>query len=200
LDEPFSSLDARMRADLRDGTVDILKAEGLAALFVTHDADEAMAAGDRLALLREGRIIQTGGSAELYDAPVDPEAGRLFGPLNLVPGRVRSGEAQSPLGAVAAENRSEGERVWLAFRPDGAHIGLESVADSALGVVEKVQPSGADMALKVRLAEWPDTALELRNPRDPRVSAGREVWIRLVADRTIVFGGDADGAPSSEGF
>lgn len=72
LDEPFSSLDARLRDRIRDDTLHVLKKVGAATLLVTHDPEEAMFMADRIALMRDGRIVQTGTPRELYCAPQDP--------------------------------------------------------------------------------------------------------------------------------
>ncbi|BBI64129.1 hypothetical protein HSBAA_54350 [Vreelandella sulfidaeris] len=72
LDEPFSSLDARLRDRIRDDTLHVLKKVGAATLLVTHDPEEAMFMVDRIALMRDGRIVQTGTPRELYCSPQDP--------------------------------------------------------------------------------------------------------------------------------
>lgn len=72
LDEPFSSLDARLRDRIRDDTLHVLKKVGAATLLVTHDPEEAMFMADRIALMRDGQIVQTGTPQALYCTPQDP--------------------------------------------------------------------------------------------------------------------------------
>jgi iron(III) transport system ATP-binding protein len=69
LDEPFSSLDARLRETVRDETLAVLRETNATSLIVTHDPEEAMVMGDRVALLRHGRIAQIGTAAEIYRNP-----------------------------------------------------------------------------------------------------------------------------------
>ncbi|WP_341704760.1 ABC transporter ATP-binding protein, partial [Ferrovibrio sp.] len=78
LDEPFSSLDSRLRDQIRDETVAVLKQAGTATLLVTHDPDEAMRMGDRIAIMRAGRIEQLDTPARVYGAPGTPFAARFL--------------------------------------------------------------------------------------------------------------------------
>ena len=71
MDEPFSGLDKRLRDDIRDETLDILKSEETAVLLVTHEPEEAMKMADEIALMRNGEIVQKGAPYNLYNAPVD---------------------------------------------------------------------------------------------------------------------------------
>ena len=79
LDEPFSSLDASLRTHLRADVREVLRAEGTTALMVTHDQDEALSIADLVAVMRGGRIVQSGTPREVYDAPVDLEVARFVG-------------------------------------------------------------------------------------------------------------------------
>ena len=74
MDEPFSGLDDRLRDDIRDETLEILKSEGTAVLLVTHEPNEALRMADEIALMRDGRIVQRGSPYNIYNAPKDLEA------------------------------------------------------------------------------------------------------------------------------
>ena len=78
MDEPFSGLDKRLRDDIRDETLDILKSEETAVLLVTHEPEEAMKMADEIALMRNGEIVQKGAPYNLYNAPVDKELWHFF--------------------------------------------------------------------------------------------------------------------------
>ncbi|MGZ8370686.1 MAG: ABC transporter ATP-binding protein, partial [Caulobacteraceae bacterium] len=69
LDEPFSGLDGRLKAEVRDTTLSALRSAGVATLLVTHDAEEAMMMGDTIALMRDGRILQSGSPRDCYLKP-----------------------------------------------------------------------------------------------------------------------------------
>ncbi|HUD80010.1 MAG TPA: ABC transporter ATP-binding protein [Streptosporangiaceae bacterium] len=88
LDEPFASLDAHMRASVRADVQRICQTAGTTAILVTHDQDEALSMADRIAVLRDGRIVQYAAPADLYRRPADPALARFVGDANLVDGEV----------------------------------------------------------------------------------------------------------------
>lgn len=98
LDEPFSSLDGSLRAEVREDLIQTLRDSGSSAIVVTHDAEDAMIMADDLALMDAGRVIQAGTPHDLYTRPTSVAAARLLGPLNLVEAQVRHGLATSILG------------------------------------------------------------------------------------------------------
>jgi iron(III) transport system ATP-binding protein len=98
LDEPFSALDAGLRAQLRTDVADALYRSGTTAVLVTHDQDEALSMAELVAVLRDGRIVQAADPATLYEQPVDAEVARFVGEANLLPGDVLGSTARSPLG------------------------------------------------------------------------------------------------------
>lgn len=122
LDEPFSSLDARLRDRIRDDTLHVLKKLGSATLLVTHDPEEAMFMADRIALMRDGQIIQTGTPRELYCAPIDPFVVTFFGEVNELSGKVHEGKVRTPVGAVDASWLAEGSEVQIMIRPEALRI------------------------------------------------------------------------------
>jgi iron(III) transport system ATP-binding protein len=86
MDEPFSGLDNRLRDDIRDETLEVLKEEGTAVLLVTHEPDEAMRMADEIALMRDGVIVQRGAPYNVHMRPVDKDAAAFFSDLNIVHG------------------------------------------------------------------------------------------------------------------
>jgi iron(III) transport system ATP-binding protein len=122
LDEPFSSLDARLRDRIRDDTLHVLKSSGAGTLLVTHDPEEAMFMADRIALMRNGRIVQIGAPEELYCRPVDPFVVGFFGEVNVLRGRVHGGRISTPVGTVAANGFAEGEEAMVMVRPEALRI------------------------------------------------------------------------------
>ncbi len=78
LDEPFSGLDARLREQIRDDTLRVLKRSGTATLLVTHDPEEAMFMADRIYLMQAGKVIQSGPPAEVYARPNSEFAAKFF--------------------------------------------------------------------------------------------------------------------------
>jgi iron(III) transport system ATP-binding protein len=129
MDEPFSSLDTKQRDEMRAATLKRLKENGAAVVIVTHDPDEAMRLGDRIALMRGGKIVQEGTPVEIYRAPHDPQAAALFGGANVFHARVTRGMAASPFGAASANGSADGSWVEMIYRP--SMIGVAETGVSA---------------------------------------------------------------------
>jgi iron(III) transport system ATP-binding protein len=122
LDEPFSSLDARLRDQIRDDTLHVLKKVGAGTLLVTHDPEEAMFMADRIALMRDGRIVQMGTPRELYCTPCDPFVVTFFGEVNELDGEVKDGRVQTPVGPVDAGWLADGAQAQVLIRPEALRV------------------------------------------------------------------------------
>jgi iron(III) transport system ATP-binding protein len=122
LDEPFASLDAGLRAQVRDDMLHVLKSSGAGTILVTHDPEEALFMADRIALMRHGRIVQVGEPDELYCRPVSPFVARFFGQVNEIAGVVSGATVATPLGPVAAGSYDEGRRVRVLLRPEAVRV------------------------------------------------------------------------------
>jgi iron(III) transport system ATP-binding protein len=127
LDEPWSNVDPQLRAQLRDEVAAVLRPLRVTALLVTHDREEAFSLADRIALMRDGEIVQVGTPEELYFAPADRWAAEFVGAGNLLPGRAVSGSVETPIGvfpcggeAGEVEVLVRPELIALAPHPDGA--------------------------------------------------------------------------------
>lgn len=131
LDEPFSSLDARLRDQIRDDTLHVLKDVGAGALLVTHDPEEAMFMADRIALMRDGKIVQIGTPQELYCTPNDPFVVRFFGEVNELSGVVWQGRVITPLGEVDAQGLEDGTLVRVMVRPEALCVKTLNQAPAA---------------------------------------------------------------------
>jgi iron(III) transport system ATP-binding protein len=118
LDEPFSGLDARLREQIRDDTLRVLKRSGAATLLVTHDPEEAMFMADRIYLMQAGKLIQSGPPAEVYARPNSEFAAKFFSNINELDGVVANGAVPTPLGPVPAPGQASGARVKVLFRPE----------------------------------------------------------------------------------
>ena len=117
MDEPFSGLDNRLRDEVRDEALSILKEEGTAVLLVTHEPDEAMRMADRIALMRAGRIVQVGAPYHVYNYPVDREAAGFFSDLNVVHGVVRNRQTDTPFGLFLTPGLVDHADVEIIIRP-----------------------------------------------------------------------------------
>jgi multiple sugar transport system ATP-binding protein len=134
MDEPMSNLDAKLRTETRFEIIGLHQLVQVTTLYVTHDQVEAMAMGDRAAVMRAGRIVQCGTPIELYEHPVDLFVAQFIGtpPMNVVAGKVisrdgalavRLGPFTVPLGeegerALPGVEQMVGRRVAVGFRPE----------------------------------------------------------------------------------
>jgi iron(III) transport system ATP-binding protein len=117
LDEPFSSLDATLRAGLRREVELILRDAGATALLVTHDQEEALSLADRLAVMRDGRIVQVGAPQEVYGRPANRWAAGFVGEVNVLSGVARESGVETELGVFDVGGPASGE-VHVAVRPE----------------------------------------------------------------------------------
>lgn len=100
LDEPYAALDATLRTQVRAEVATTLRQAGATAILVTHDVDEALAIADTIAILRDGRIAQSGTPRTLYHEPGDAGIARTLGEANLLPAHIADGQADTALGIV----------------------------------------------------------------------------------------------------
>ncbi|MDR3534402.1 MAG: ABC transporter ATP-binding protein [Rhodopila sp.] len=121
LDEPLSALDAATRISMRDEIRRIQKQQNIASLLITHDRDEALSLADRVAVLRDGRLVQIAPPQELYDRPADAFVASFIGRTNLIDGRVVAPDAvDTAIGRIVtpAHAMPMGAAVRLLVRPE----------------------------------------------------------------------------------
>lgn len=143
MDEPFSNLDGELRRTTREHARTLLTRAHAAALVVTHDVEEAMSLADELALMRDGRVIQTGRPADVYLNPVSAAAARLTGDVNAYDGLVKEGGLATPFGVVAANGAREGAAARALVRPEGVVL-----FDHGDLVVLSARPAGAHVVIE----------------------------------------------------
>ena len=174
LDEPFSNLDAQLRAEVRGQVRDILEATGTTAVFVTHDQEEALSIADRIAVMVDGAVRQTASPFEIYTTPRDARVARLVGQANLISAVVTRGRAISPLGDIPTPGMPDGPCEML-VRPES----IEIVADaSGSALVVDVEFFGHDQLIRCRLAEGAELSVRLIGPH-PELVAGTSVVLTL---------------------
>ncbi len=115
LDEPFSSLDAAMRASVRQEVAQILRSRGTTTVLVTHDQDEALSMAERVAVLRGGQIVTNSRPEELYGSPLDADLAGFVGEANLLPGTIEGEVARTALGRL--ELQDEVKANWRGADP-----------------------------------------------------------------------------------
>ncbi|WP_377288608.1 ABC transporter ATP-binding protein [Rhizobium sp. SG2393] len=179
MDEPFSGLDSRLKDTIRADTLAILRETRATAIVVTHDAEEAMRMGDRIALLKDGRLIQHGTADELYRQPKSLFAAGFFSEINEFDCVVRGGRVETPLGTVQAPGFAEGVPLSAAVRLSsvtvserGGAIPARILSRRFLGVVEllnfAVPGSETPVRARVRADDLPQGLREVTLSVDDR--------------------------------
>lgn len=188
LDEPFSGLDARMRESVRGETLAVLRETHATSLIVTHDPEEAMLLGDRVALLRAGRIVQIDTATEVYRAPIDLAAARFLSPLSEIACMVKAGQVVTPLGAIKTPNHAEGDKVIIGIRPVG-DVEMKTKAPGTPGrIVSKRNALGIDICEV--LVEGVERPIRVRQPSNLNLKVGHDVFLRLNPQHVLVFDQD----------
>ncbi|HEX2272696.1 MAG TPA: ABC transporter ATP-binding protein, partial [Acidimicrobiales bacterium] len=151
LDEPFGSLDAALRVELRAEIATVLRASGATAVLVTHDQDEALSMADLVAVMREGRVVQLGPPDEVYQHPADLWVAGFVGRANVLAGEmVGPGKVSCALGILEAVGGPGAGPVRLAVRPEQLRVTADAAGD---GRVENRQYFGHDALVAVVLGD-----------------------------------------------
>ncbi|CAA9374126.1 MAG: Thiamin ABC transporter, ATPase component [uncultured Nocardioidaceae bacterium] len=175
LDEPLSALDRNLRERLAADLHDILRAESTTALLVTHDHDEAFAVADRMALMRDGRLVQSGTVEEVWRHPADADTARFLGYAAVVTGSA----AAVLLGGAPAEDGSPAlalRRSALQLDPSGPLTGTVRSA--------RVGAELTRLVVDVAGVGTVDAVAGLAVP----VAAGEQVRLRLDGSRVARLG------------
>ena len=122
LDEPFSALDAGLRASVRADVRAALRAAGATAVLVTHDQEEALSTADVVAVLRDGIVVQTGTPEEVYRFPADVGVARFVGEAVVIPATVRGGVLWTPLGHLPLAQPARDGLGTAVLRPEQVHL------------------------------------------------------------------------------
>ncbi len=178
LDEPFGALDAKVRKELRHWLRGLHDRLGLTSLFVTHDQDEALELADRVAVMRDGRVVQFDTPEALLAAPADSGVAGFLGDAVPVECEVRGGQAMiAGLGSVAAKGVTEGKAIAF-LRP----VDVAAEPGDGPARVVTARPDGRGVRLTVEVA---GLLLEAVPAPGWMPRRGQACRIRLVAARVF---------------
>jgi iron(III) transport system ATP-binding protein len=196
LDEPLSNLDAQLRIEMRREIRRIVKENGLTAVYVTHDQEEALAMADCMAILEKGVVAQVGTPEEIYRRPTSASVARFIGETNLVPAELIAASGESiqvktaagvftgqgvgtPLAAAA------GVPVTLSVRPEAWQPAAEGALNSVTGqVVERVY-LGARAQLTLASPLGPLSVVILNPPTG--LTTGQTLTVAVAATDVVVL-------------
>lgn len=182
MDEPFSSLDPRLRDQVREQTVALLRRTGTTTIMVTHDPIEAMRVADRIGVLARGRLVQLGTAADIYQRPCSPQMAGVFGHVNTVDAAVEDGALVTPLGAFAAPPSAAAGPAIVCVRPQ--HVRLESGGPGVRGIVTGVTRIGGVTEVQLLVN---DLRLVAAVPDSTGFDVGDDPRVRVDPSQLLVF-------------
>ena len=189
MDEPLTNLDAELRADMRAELKHVQQRLNSTMIYVTHDQTEAMALGNRIAIMNNGRLEQLGAPMEVYDRPATLFAARFIGspPMNLIEAEVTNGRltAGGGLQIAAPEGIARGDRVIAGVRPESLTVS-ETAADpgGARGRVASREALGDET---IYVVETESGLLNVRMPPTARFGEDQVVTVRHVGAAPPVY-------------
>jgi iron(III) transport system ATP-binding protein len=179
LDEPFSNLDPSLRVRVRSEVRQLVESLGTTTIFVTHDQEEALSLAERVAVMVDGRVEQVGAPSEVYARPASRALAEFLGDANFLPGVVRDGHVECPLGALPVNGAPQGA-VDVMVRPED----LLLVDDGGSpAVVVSQEYFGHDQMVTVRLEDGGLLKVRLLPSRGLR--QGQRLAVRLRGDAAI---------------
>lgn len=195
-DEPLSNVDAKVRETLRRELLEMQRTLGFAAVYVTHDQNEAMELAHRVAVMGGGRVQQLGAPADIYSRPTSRYVANFIGTTNEIPATVRSIDGDSvvldtetgqAVGVVAVEEIAAGDEVVACFRPEYAAVGDRSGEGNVWpAVVERVLFLGAMTETVLRLGPT-EQRVRITTLGEPCHHEGEELALRVPSERLRVL-------------
>ncbi|MFT5366245.1 MAG: iron(III) transport system ATP-binding protein [Candidatus Latescibacterota bacterium] len=201
MDEPLSNLDARLRLEMREHLQDLHKALGVTIIYVTHDQKEALAMGDRVAVMQMGQIAQIGTPREVYTRPATRFVADFIGEINLIPGDITNVQdtiIHTDLGDIrGATDRTftKGQRVLCAVRPEALDFleGEPSKHDNVVsGQVKHVIYLGEVEQYIVELLDGTQVKLVEYDPAEQRAMPGDSVRLKFSSQRVVILPDEED--------
>ena len=181
LDEPWSNIDPHLRGSMRDELARILRAINVTVVLVTHDREEAFSLADRIALMRDGTVVQEGTPEEIYLEPATRWAAEFVGAGNFLKGTLANGVVATPVGRFPALNANGATDVEVLIRPELLELEPDP---SGGGEVVAREFRGHDVFYRVLMD---GVELVSQRPSNEIVALGERVNVRPHASRVTVF-------------
>jgi iron(III) transport system ATP-binding protein len=178
LDEPFSALDAALRAELRRDVRAALRADGATAVLVTHDQGEALSMADQVAVMHGGRIVQSGTPSDVYRTPADPWVAGFVGEAVLIPAMAERDRVRTPLGELSLVGPADGT-VTVFLRPEQLVLLPADTPDTVAATVLRRDFHGHDALLLLVLDGGRTVTARVFDPAEAALVAGDRVAVRV---------------------
>jgi putative spermidine/putrescine transport system ATP-binding protein len=191
LDEPMAALDKRLREQMQEEIKTLQKSLGISVLFVTHDQDEAMAMSDRIVVMRDGKIVQSGPPEDVYNHPLTDWVASFLGDTNLIPCTIveRDGEQavveMEGLGLARVRDRgAAGESYAVSIRPEHLKFSTEPAAGNGYAATLVSSTNlGATVRHRLRAGRHDLQLRELSSDNGAGRLPDEEVWVCWDADK-----------------
>ena len=194
LDEPLAALDKKLRGETQFELMQLQRKLGTTFVIVTHDQEEAMIVADRIALMNEGRLIQVGPPAEIYERPKSRWVADFVGQVTLIEGRLeQGGMLTTALGQLqVAAAGTGGDKVWLALRPEKLAMSAQrptpDYRNALAGTVFEIGYRGDVSLYKVRMADRSLIKVALANAGGrPPFAINDLVWVSWPPDAGVML-------------
>lgn len=160
LDEPFSNLDTRLRETMREFTCEIQRKLGITTILVTHDKEEALMSSDRIIVLLDGKIKQSGTPTEVYFKPACLRVAKFFGHKNFIEGIVRNGVLSTAMGNYPIQEIENGDYQIMIRQEE---IKLKKGTENSAGIVERSWFAGERTYYIVKVKDFSLHCIEKQN-------------------------------------
>jgi iron(III) transport system ATP-binding protein len=178
LDEPFAALDAAFRDELRTEVIGLLRTLGSTALLVTHDREEALVSSDRVILMRDGQVAQSGTPEEVYETPNSAETAASTGDVLTLPAiKTSLGVIEYPLSAVKT-SVGDAQTGYVVIRPEEIQVSKE-IGNGQEGVLAHIDYYGHDAMLTIDLTSS-KTIIRARVAGPAEFTVGQKVYLEHV--------------------
>jgi putative spermidine/putrescine transport system ATP-binding protein len=178
LDEPLAALDASLRERLRVEIASLLRTFRITAVYVTHDQAEAMAIGDRVAVMNQGRIVQIGTPEAIYQKPASRFAAEFVGVMNRVSGPVRNGCLKINGGSLPVSGPDRDAVLW--FRPEAVNIAAQGLLQ---GTITGTTFLGATRRIEVDVGSASPILVDA--PAVPTVRVGEPISLSVAPEALL---------------
>lgn len=193
MDEPLSNLDALLRLEMRAELKRLLKELNSTVVYVTHDQVEALSLGDRIAVMKDGNILQCDTPLSVYDHPASHFVGSFIGnpPMNFLEGRALKSKGKKavlvgdstitpPKELLPAFDKLENKVVWLGIRAENIEATSLPAEGAISGNILVVEPLGSHNLLTIKMGE---EMLKVNTRADSPFQAGQQVYLQFSTDK-----------------
>jgi iron(III) transport system ATP-binding protein len=197
LDEPLSNLDAKLRGEMQLEIKNLVKSVGVTTLYVTHDQTEALTMSDKVAVMRDGILIEEDMPRNIYLRPRSAYTATFLGETNLIAGKVVKSSAgngmcqvESTIGRITCpaphQSGKEQENIWVAYRPEGVNITAENPRreNVFLGDIKAVIFTGDQVIYKIGVQ---DQVLQAKTDPHRNFSRDEQVFVELSPEKCLLI-------------